>query len=238
MLRKYKFALIVVAGLVVAFYLMRHRDVFAKIGAATLGGVVSGGAKERKKMRSEPRATHVVVDTLNLTHHMQKQKSKTAKTKVDTSSIIGTIDRTAKRLRELFEGRVMYVLKDRDAALLSAGVREQYAECAKRNGVYVASVERYADPPVLHTDSVASDSHAAKGRDDFYMAVLAARWQCPVLTEDRLRDFAEFRKIEPFHVVEFSYWSDKPESDYIIPSSASYSGLRKPRTIRYASLGL
>lgn len=176
---------------------------------------------------------HLVVDTLNLAHWL---RGGAEAARLTPALIAETIDRTAPALLQRYRGRVMYVLKDRDSQFNSEAERSVYREAAVRNRVYVCAAERYADPP---KGVAPSREHSAQGRDDFYMALLAWKWRCPVATEDRLRDFARLRAtIQPFHVYEWAYWRDAPARDFIRPESAAYARVRRPRMVRFEELGL
>jgi hypothetical protein len=169
--------------------------------------------------------THIVIDTLNLTHWLH------SKAPLSPEAIASTIDETAPILLSRYKGRVMYVLKDRESQFNDEKARKVYQDAAKRNGVYVYIAERYPDPP---KGVKISTEHSARGRDDFYISLLANRWRCPVLTEDRMRDFSSFRgTIQPFHVYEFAFWRDLPNREFIRPESAAWRQLKKPRMIRY-----
>lgn len=181
---------------------------------------ILGGAARRFSRPPES----IVVDTLNLTHWLGAKN-------VDTCAIVAAIDKTAPALRKKYPGRVMYVVKDRESVLNDANTRIQFADAAKRNSVYIYAVERYED----ETASAKNAPHSAGARDDLYMALLARRYKCPILTEDRFRDFDKFRSdVRPFHVYEFAYWRSLPERDYVRPSALT--GLKKQPAVRYSSV--
>ncbi len=201
--------------------------VVVAIGAWARGGTLAaiGGAARRAR----PPSPNLVVDTLNLAHWLAGEA-------LNPERIVAAIDRTAAALKARHPGRVMYVLKDRDSEFNDAAAHALYHEAARRNGVYVIVAEQYRDPP---RGPAASRAHSARGRDDFLMAVLAAKWRCPVLTEDRLRDFAEFRAtLQPFHTYEFAYWRALPHQESYRPDSRAYARLRKPFAVRYADYGI
>jgi hypothetical protein len=184
-----------------------------------------------------------VVDTLNLVRWWGEPAT-------TADAIIRVIDATAPLLRRRFPGELFYVLKDRDSLLNTPELRARYQAAAERNRVRIAVAEKYADPPRAGPADlgagVAADSvelrrreHAERGRDDFYAALLAHRWRCPVITADRLRDFDLFRsELEPFQVWEFSYQRSRPERDFIRPRSGAYTQLPKPRRLGFAEAGL
>jgi hypothetical protein len=180
-----------------------------------------------------PPPPHVVVDTLNLAHHIRLPvKPRRA---LAMSDVIGAIDTTAPLLRAKFPGRVMYVVKDREQTDNGPTARDAYADAAKRNQVYVYVVERYTDDARVRK----RQPHAARARDDLFMALLARRWNCPVLTEDKFKDFGEFRsEVPPFHTYEYTYFGTHPSRDYIRPANSAYSKLKKPYSIRYASVNI
>ena len=185
-----------------------------------------GGAPARSRRGPDyTKSPHIVVDTLNLTHWMHSHEPFV----MSPALIADTIDRTAPALLVRHTGRVMFVLKDRESQFNDAAAREIYKQAAERNGVYVLAAERYPDPPKGVPPSA---EHSARGRDDFFMSVLARRYRCAVLTADRLRDFARFRAtIQPFHVYEFAFWRATPHREFIRPESPAYARMKKPRTI-------
>ena len=190
-----------------------------------------GGAGEaaragiRRRQSPDPaHSPHVVVDTLNLTHWLRGGKGGNAPLTRD--EVIRAIDQTAPTLKRQHPGRVMYVLKDRESQFNDEAVRAAYGEAAVRNGVYLYDVERYPDPPA---GSRPTAEHSGRARDDFFMALLAAKWRCAVLTEDRLRDFDRFRaSVSPFHVYVFAFWQDYPTRDTFGPIRRPIRGSGSP----------
>jgi len=194
--------------------------------AAALGGALARVQGPARRRAPDPaQSPHIVVDTLNLTHWHLRGRGAV----LSPALIAETIDATAPALKLRHPGRVMYVLKDRESQFNDDAARAVYKDAASRNGVYVSAAERYPDPPA---GAKASAEHSARGRDDFYMGVLAHRYRCAVLTADRLRDFGSFRAtVQPFHVVEYAFWRDLPHREYVRPDAAAYSRMKKPRTI-------
>jgi hypothetical protein len=200
----------------------------AAAGALT-PGVLGGTTAKRPRILDPAKSPHVVVDTLNLTHWLRKEKTGPLR----LSEIVSTVDATAPTLKLRHSGRVMYILKDQETQFNTDEARDIIRQTAERNGVYISVAERYPDPP---SGVKASAEHSSRARDDFLMAVLAARWKCAALTDDRLRDFDRFRDtISPFHVYEFAYWRKLPLRDFIRPESSAYSRLRKPKRLLYSS---
>ncbi len=191
----------------------------------TVGGGRSPPGRTRLASRRAPPA-HLVVDTLNLTHWINPAGPSNPLT---PDRIIEAIDATAPVLKQQYRDKVIYVLKDRDSRFDDAEVREKYGLAAQRNGVYVSVASKYREPPA---GTKPSTEHSSLGRDDFYMALLAARNHCAVLTADKLRDFSRFRAtIPPFYVVEYAYWRDAPEYEFVRPESTAYARLRRPPTV-------
>lgn len=191
----------------------------------------TGGAPPARPRRGpDPaRSPHLVVDTLNLVHWRAGQDGD-QRAAITPERIVETIDATAPTLKLRHVGRVVYVLKDRESRFNDDAARDAYRQAAIRNGVTICIAERYEDPPA---GAKAGSEHSSRGRDDFYTCLLAQRYRCAVLTEDRLRDFSSFRgTVPPFHVVEYSYWRDLPQRDYIRPDAATFQRLRRPRTVR------
>jgi hypothetical protein len=178
-------------------------------GPALAATLVGGGSAHTRNARA-----HVVVDTLNLAHRLRAGGA---------LDVLAAIDATAPRLRRQYPGRVMYVLKDHPHT-----TDAQLAECAGRNRVYIYNATRFAkglepagNPP--------SESHSAMGRDDHAMGLLAAQYHCAVLTEDRMRDYADFRALlRPYYITEHAFWRDRPARQFVRPESTPR--LRRPPT--------
>ena len=222
-------------GLAVALALAVYLGLkgWAAMASRVAGAFAVGGAAARRPGSSGRRGgpgDHVVVDTLNLTHWNFSTARKRAR--MSAEQIGQTITAAAGILKAKFKGRVMFVIKDREATPNSEKDHERLQALAKQAGVYIMLVEKYAGE-----GKQKQTAHAVKGRDDFYMALLAHKWKAPVLSEDRFRDFGEFRqKVPPFRVFEFSYWQDRPTLDFVRPEAFAYRRLRPPAALRYAEV--
>lgn len=202
------FFTIMVVCIVMAIINMRQVQTNVKIGGAT----------------HKTHSPHIVIDMLNLTHWMNGSS-----TIISPEIIAKTIDDTASTILAKYNGRVMYVVKDRDSQFNDDAAREIYKKAAERNGVYVYVVERYQDPA---NTPMRQNNHSSSGRDDLFMTILAQRWKCTILTEDRLNDFNQFRtSIYPFHVYEFAFWRAIPYREFINPMIVK-NKLKKPKTTR------
>ena len=213
-----------------------------------------GGAPARAAPRAPPK--NIVVDTLNLAHWLRQRDASTrdaskrdaskrdaSKGPLSTAEIAAAVARAAPALRRRFPGEVVFVLKDPDSSLNDGAVRAQYQAAAERARVRIACAERYppgAEPAGQRKKHGApAAAHSAAGRDDFYMCLLASQLRCAVATEDRLRDFADFRAtVEPFTVISFAHWRALPARDYVRPDARAFAGLRKPRRVGFAELGI
>lgn len=174
---------------------------------------------------------HIVVDTLNLTHWLNPDDKK-----ISIDKIIAAISLTSPKLKLKYKGKVMYVLKDKDGEFNTPEIRELYADCAEQNGVYIYLTERYVDEPNT-TIRVDKKDHSKYGRDDFFIILLAHRHFCPILSNDNMRDYKNFRtKIKPFQVFEYTYWKKIPNREFVKPESRLYSGLRKRKILKFKSV--
>jgi hypothetical protein len=211
---------------------------------------VGGGAARPERPRARQKPSHLVVDTLNLAHWLRGRPRAPGAGPTDPApadsapadpgrplepaDIVAAIDATAATLKKTYPGQLVYVLKDRESRFNEPEQRQAFQAAAQRNQVTVALVERYQDPPA---GGPTAASHSARGRDDFYMSILAHRLRCPVLTADRLRDFADFRAaVPPFHVLEFTHWRAHPARDFVRPASPAYARLRRPATVHPSAL--
>lgn len=188
----------------------------AALALAARSATITGGA-------ARPATPHVVIDTLNMIHWLDSRPT--------ADEIITGIDATAAAFRERYAGRVMYVMKDRNTEFATEKTYRRLQDCATRNRVYIVIAEKYRDPP---TGPAASSIHSSAGRDDFLVGILADRWRCKAVTNDRFRDFAEFRHtLPPFYATEFAYWRALPQREFFKPGSTAYARLRRPRTITF-----
>ena len=190
--------------------------------------------RRRKALESE----NIVVDTLNLAHWLRRRAP--LKT-VELCDIISAIDETAPTLRQKYSGRIIYVTKDRETYVekeKAERVRALYQAASRRNGVYINVVEKLQTPEVLPTDSPATKPHAALGRDDFYLIMLAWKLNCSVLSRDRFRDLKDMKSghLDKFHVYSYSPVKDLPDRDYVNPVAAEFARMRRPTTVDYADV--
>ncbi len=181
-------------------------------GGEEMSGTSMLGAGESAVAKAVRASPNIVVDTLNLAHW--RRPPRTRDLKITPARIVETIEFAAPILRKTHPGRVMFVVKDRDSTLNEPAAREAFREAATRCSVYVYVVEQYE----VKAAAKLRRPHAAAARDDFFMALLARRWRCTVMTEDRFRDFDKFRgHVQPFHVYEFAFYRDLPGREYVKP---------------------
>lgn len=215
--------MLVIVVIVMAMVIRRGTGVD---GSVVTGGAVRGGIV-RRVARSTAGAPHLVVDTLNLTHWLQRDRI----SRIGLCDIIETIDHTSATLKARHGDRVMFVTKDRQSALNDPEVRSRYAGAAKRNRVYVYVVERYA--PEGDPEPTARP-HEAAGRDDFFMGILAHEYRSPVLSRDRFRDYDRLREhVDPFHVYEYTPHEERPRRHFVNPAGGAYANVLRPRRVDY-----
>ena len=172
--------------------------------------------------------------------------------------MLDAIDFSAARLRAGRSGRIMFVVKDRDSrareAVSDAAARKDalaadalshalFQACARRSGAHIYVVENYRPAPGekagLGQEGARKTQHEAAGRDDFYAGVLAWQHRCPVLTADRMRDFADLRHhVAPFIVWEFAPHRARPEKNFVNPAAVAYRAVRAPVRVAFADAGL
>jgi len=212
----------------------------AAAARAGAGSVARGGAASS---RASP---HIVIDTLNLVHWLAPVLASTdagsqaSAATVTTASIVAAIDRTAPALRARYPGRIMYVLKDRETSHIDADTAKLYQAVAERQRVYVVSAERFRAGTAPGTGAgpapagAAQASHSTQGRDDYFAALLADRYRCTILTNDRLQDFELFRKdVPPFYTIEYAFWRALPVREFVRPSTFN---IRRPKTVMFSTL--
>lgn len=213
---------------------------------------------ERAKARKSAVTGDLIVDTLNLAHSLfEGGRIGQGKTHMDFGVIEEAIRLSAPKLKDYVRsksestgggGKVYYVLKDRDSGSLSPKTQTRLALLAKELKVSVhialASRETRPDWQQLGEDE---PTHQKQGRDDFYLGYLAWKLRSPVLTEDRMRDFAKLKtEVQPFTVWSFDWWKNETEVGQgpvgstirIFPGASEYAKMRAPTQIRFGEVGL
>jgi len=179
---------------------------------------------------------NIVVDTLNLTHHLCEGASGKFSCEPFNDAIEFAIRHATPVIRAQHTGRIYFVLKDpdRDAASSSA----QLQALAKELDVYIHVAEKYKDSASWQSLGEAGPTHQKQGRDDFYMGYLAWKMNCAVLTEDRMRDFEKLKsEVRPFHVRAFDSWRPS-QVTHLFPGAHEYAKIRAPAAVRYAEYDL
>lgn len=218
---------------------------FAESAAEFAPLLLLGGAVPSRKTRVLE-SKNIVVDTLNLTHWLQRRAPLKM---VETCTILAAIERTAPIIRRSYPGRIIYVTKDRETPATkerAERLRALYQATARRCGVYVNVVERLPNEKDDDAHDGAHDgaprrrrgkSHAALGRDDFYLIMLAWKYNSPVLSRDRFRDLADMKAgLDPFHVYIYSPVKTLPERDFVNPAAAEFQKMRRPAAVDYPSV--
>ena len=242
MTRGVEFLMMIILIILLACTVVAARGVYAIYGG------YGGSPRTRTHMRTRPqpgRPRHLVVDGLNLIHwlharargpHSPRARAVDLGPAAVTAAIAETAPLFRKALRDPY-GLLIYVIKDRDGTLNDSAVRAAYQAAAEKYRVEITSVEQDTEGIAALCGTAAARSHAARGRDDFYTCLLAQRYRCPVASEDRLRDFEEFRaQVPPFRTVSFTRASALPANDYIRPSDSAYRRLKRPRMLRFEQL--
>jgi hypothetical protein len=200
------------------------------------GGAPRAGRAPARARRPTRAAKNIVVDTLNLAHWLRERADKGP---LSTAEITAAIERAAPALRKRFPGEIVFVLKDHNNTLNDGAVRAQYQAAAERARVRIVCAERYSPGAEPAFRRARRPRHSAAGRDDFYMCLLASKLRCAVATEDRLRDFAEFRgAVAPFIIVTFAHWRALPGRDFVRPDARAFARLRRPRRVGFEELGI
>jgi hypothetical protein len=199
-------------------------------GVSTTGEILGGGAREdRRKALGDARAKiargseNIVIDTLNLVHWHRKGSRK-----LHLCDIVSTIEDTAPLLRKRYPGRVVYVTKDRDGVVSKSETmlaRSIYQTVAKQESVYIHVVEKGDEP-------LKRGRHSTQGRDDFYLALLAKKYRCPVMSFDRFRDLDSMKHgdLPSFRVYSYSP-SGRGTRDYVTPSAPELRRLPRPARV-------
>ena len=174
----------------------------------------------------------LVIDTLNILHYLGMKPS--------DKSIRRTIEKTIPIIRKKYPGRIMYVVKDRDAGHIKDETKKMYESLAKKHMITIASVEKYKEQPNAKdlADHKKNKHHAAQGRDDYYALYLATKFNCWVLTNDKFKDAEDFKKnLIPFRAHEYHYHKKDPDQVFIKPK-AENTRLTRIRRIQPKHLGI
>lgn len=206
-------------------------------GERTLAGATGGAERRSLRLARAKASPHVIVDTLNLAHHL---RGKERKKKMDTAEIAAAIDRATPLLRERFKGKIVYVVKDRDTVHMNEDARELLRQAAERNRVSLRITERYVDPPhIWRKTGSAKQTHQKAGRDDFYIGLLAWKLRCGVLTRDRMKDFRALKyEVPPFLVYEYEPYKERFTLNQVRPNAGDYARVLRPVRFDYKEFGL
>lgn len=250
------FLLVVILVVVLALLAARPLRLFGRkpCGRVRVGGRESARSKKAKA------SPNVVVDTLNLTHHLLSagfdpalgsiptaaSARKQAEKPLTLCAIVAAIDYSAPILRQDFSGRIIYVVKDRETPKTSAQrdlAPALYRAAARRNRVSVHLVEKEARPSTglsaWRATGETEPTHQRLGRDDFYMGLLAWKLQCGVLTEDRMRDFQKLKtEVQPFRVEQFDHWTLCSTKTQVTPGARDYERILAPIRLSFADHGV
>lgn len=148
----------------------------------------------------------LVIDTLNISHMLYG--------KVD-------IENTIKHVCEKYKGRIMFVVKDRN----SGGCGENLQKLSEKYKCYIYYTKIFA--------KLNNREHSGNSRDDFYCVYLANKFDCPILSNDKMRDFREFAKnVEKFEIIEYSPFKKPIKNIYNPVVHKNYGNkIRKPKII-------
>lgn len=199
--------------------------------------IFGGSAAAAAAARARAAKGDVVVDTLNLTHHLMKPGER-----ISQCAIVDAIRHSTPILREHFPGMIVYVIKDRDSERNDARAYAIYQDLARDQRVHIHIVERPASGD--HRASwqpSGSDhrTHQALGRDDLYVGLLAWRLRCGALTADRMSDFGRLKtEVAPFVVRAVTPWGTRYETNYVNPGAREYARVRAPTRLDYADYDL
>ena len=149
----------------------------------------------------------IVVDTLNISHYLFGKIN---------------IEDTIQHVCNKYKGRIMFVIKDRN--LENKEKNPNYSLLCKKYKCYIYYTKKYHD--------INFKDHSSNGRDDLYCIYLANKYDCPILSNDKFRDFREFAKsVKKFQIIE--YTPSKTTSNIFNPASHIPYGnrIKRPKII-------
>lgn len=160
----------------------------------------------------------IIVDTLNLLYWMKKKGD-------HTSAVFDLLRETTPKLKSVYYEKIFFVVKNVNFDT------NQIQELCNELKICVALTYDYVDPP---KGVEKNDTHSAVGKDDLYMILLAQKYKCAILSNDKFRDIELLKtKIQPYRVVIYNYWAP-PIEDWVRPEIKEYKKIRKSkiRTIK------
>ncbi len=177
---------------------------------------------EQKKVtggNGKPNNNNIVVDTLNLTYFLKQ--------KVSIDDIIETIKFATPTLKKKYSDRIIFVFKEgRDIKKYTDGDFKQLANELKI--IICITSNEYVNKPIDTQDQV---NHSSNGMDDLYAILMANLYNCPILTNDKLRDIKQFyNSLNRFHVTEYLFNEREIKKNYINP--IAYKKIWKPKLIK------
>ena len=225
-----------------------------KVRTAAVWWKPAASAPKHSPLNAKKAASrNLVVDTLNMTHRLLNaghiSRCSDCPPAGLSSCLIGqAIEYAAKKLKPptgRFDGKVVFVLKDRESASTADGrpIRDacerDYAEVAQKSGVEIhRALKPSGPPPDWQAKGTAGPNHQKLGRDDFYLGFLAWRLSCAALTGDHMRDFQQLKsEVSPFRVQVINQWGES-STDYVNPGAAEYAKMRAPLRVGFSDHGL
>ena len=192
---------------IVLFILIGRSLGYTSIGAFNVFGGANTG----------PNQGNIVVDLLNATGYYYDE--------INHDNKIACIKKLTKLLKSEYTDRIMFVVKGKNTEHLTRDELGDFQDLAEKLRIYIYVTEQY--------ELVDPTEHYEQARDDFYMCYLAKKYNCYLLTEDRLRDIAEFNKVPKFKIIEYAFWRAKPDIDFVNPAGIK---LRKPKRLHYEDI--
>jgi hypothetical protein len=165
----------------------------------------------------------IAIDTLNLIYFIYGYDQYT---NITHDNIYIGIEYIAKKLKKIFSGRIMFIIKDKNIPLEDSKARESYKklykesykELSKKLKIYIYIAEKYDSrnaplwkkPTWIKSIDGASNIHSLESRDDLALILLAKKYRCPILSNDNFSDNYEYRAtIAPFKLLEYNWYSSK-----------------------------
>ena len=160
---------------------------------------------------------NIIIDTLNLANYLYDKNN------INEKTIIKSIRTATKTLNGIYTDRIMFVIKDRD---FTESAYIDFLQLAQELRIYIFLTKKY--------DDTIFDTHSSLGRDDFYCIYLANKYNCPIFTNDKLRDYKKLsHDVFRFKTIEFNYYKSAPIKDYINPRGMR---LKSPKIIKIDTL--
>jgi hypothetical protein len=136
------------------------------------------------------------------------------------SAFVDLVNITTPALKSVYSEKIFFVIKN---ISIEPATLQQLCDNLR---ICIAVTYDYDDPP---RGVEKNNTHSALGKDDLYMILLAQKYNCPILSNDKYRDIELLKtKIQPYKVTTYNYWA-RPIEDWVRPEIKEYKKIRRSK---------